>query len=70
MSDKKRRSLEECFDAIDEIINKMEEDDVALDQSFELYKQGIGEIKEANEMLDTIEKAMLVLNESGEMEAF
>ena len=36
----------------------------------ELYKQGIGEIKEANEMLDTIEKAMLVLNESGEMEAF
>lgn len=70
MSDKKRRSLEECFDAIDDIINKMEEDNVALYQSFELYKQGIGEIKEANEMLDTIEKAMLVLNESGEMEAF
>ena len=32
MSDKKRRSLEECFDAIDDIINKMEEDNVALDQ--------------------------------------
>ena len=70
MSDKKRRSLEECFDAIDDIINKMEEDNVALDQSFELYKQGICEVKAAKEMMDTIEKAMLVLNESGETEDF
>lgn len=70
MSDKKQKSLEECFSAIDDIINRMEEPDVALDQSFELYKQGISEVKAANELMDAIEKAMLVLNEEGEMEAF
>ena len=63
-------TLEERFSHISDILEKMETKDVSLDESFELYKQGIGEIKEASEMLDTIEKAMLVLNESGEMEEF
>ncbi len=70
MSKEKTVSLEERFEHIEEIINKMETGDVSLDESFELYKNGLQEIKEANTMLDQMEKAMLVLNEDGSLEDF
>ncbi|OLA78789.1 MAG: exodeoxyribonuclease VII small subunit [Roseburia sp. CAG:197_41_10] len=55
---------------IEDILGKMEDEDVTLDQSFDLYKQGIEQIKAANADLDRIEKAMLVINEDGELEEF
>ncbi|MBE5890513.1 MAG: exodeoxyribonuclease VII small subunit [Lachnospiraceae bacterium] len=72
MSDQtnENRSLEQRMDDLDLLIEKMEADDVSLDESFALYKQGLNEIKEANDMLDAMEKAMLVLTEDGETEEF
>ena len=70
MSSEKTVSLEERFEHIEEIIEKMETGDVTLDKSFELYKNGLEEIKAANAMLDDMEKAMLVLNEDGSLEEF
>ena len=62
--------LEEQFTAIEEILNEMEQPEVTLDRSFELYKKGIARIQAAAKCLDTIEKEMLVLNETGELEEF
>ena len=70
MSDNKTITLEERFEHIEEIIDQMEAGEVSLDQSFELYKNGLEEIKAANAMLDDIEKAMLVMNEDGNLEEF
>ena len=70
MSKEKNVSLEDRFEQIEEIIGQMETGDVSLDQSFELYKNGLEEIKAANAMLDEMEKAMLVLNEDGSLEEF
>ena len=70
MSKERTVSLEERFEHIEEIINKMETGDITLDESFDLYKNGLEEIKAANAMLETIEKAMLVLNEDGNLEEF
>lgn len=70
MSSEKCVSLEERFEHIEEIIEKMETGDITLDKSFELYKNGLEEIKAANAMLDEIEKAMLVMNEDGSLEEF
>ena len=70
MSDNNNISLEERFELIEEIIDKMEAGDVSLDASFELYKNGLEEIKAANAMLDDMEKAMLVMNEDGSLEEF
>ena len=70
MSSEKTVSLEEHFEHIEDIIEKMETGDVTLDKSFELYKKGLEEIKAANAMLETIEKAMLVMNEDGSLEEF
>ena len=63
-----KTGLEERFSMIEDILGKMEDENVTLDQSFDLYKQGIEQIKAANAALDRIEKAMLVINEDGELE--
>ena len=70
MSDTTKVSLEERFEHIEEIIHEMENGDVSLDKSFDLYKNGLEEIKAANAILDDMEKAMLVLNEDGSLEEF
>lgn len=70
MSKEKKVSLEEHFDNIEGIINEMEAGDATLDKTFELYKNGLEAIKEANALLDDMEKAMLVMNEDGSVEEF
>lgn len=70
MNGEKTVSLEERFEHIEEIIEQMETGDITLDKSFELYKNGLEEIKVANAMLDDMEKAMLVMNEDGSLEEF
>ena len=67
MSEERKVSLEERFDRLDEIITQMEDSSIGLDKSFELYKSGLDEVKSADEMLDSMEKAMLVLNEDGNL---
>ena len=67
---KKEMGLEERFAAIELILDQMEDENVTLDESFELYKKGMEQMKAANQALDQIEKAMLVMNESGELEEF
>lgn len=66
----KEPGLEERFAVIENILDQMEDPDVTLDQSFELYKQGIEQIRFASQSLDAIEKAMLVINENQELEEF
>lgn len=63
-------TLEERFEQMEEILEQMESGELSLDQTFALYKKGLGELKAANELLDSVEKEMLVLNEQGELEEF
>ena len=69
-NNKKEMGLEERFAAIELILDQMEDENVTLAESFELYKKGMEQMKAANQALDQIEKAMLVMNESGELEEF
>ena len=71
MAEKKEtKSLEETFQGIEEIIEKMEQPDVSLEDSFALYQQGVQELKSCNETLDQVEKKMQVLNANGTLEDF
>ena len=71
MAEKKgTKSLEETFQGIEEIIEKMEQPDVSLEDSFALYQQGVQELKSCNEILDQVEKKMQVLNANGTLEDF
>ena len=63
-------SLEETFQELDAIIEKMQDREVTLEDSFFLYEQGIRKLKYCNEKIDSVEKRMLLLNVQGELEAF
>lgn len=66
MAEKQQESLEEKLNRIEEIIHKMEEPEVSLEESFQLYQAGIEQLKNCNQMLDMVEKKMQVLNLNGE----
>ena len=58
------------FGHLEQIVARMEDADVSLDEAFELYKKGLDEVKSANDMVQGMEKAMLVLNSDGQLEEF
>ena len=66
----KTLTLEVRFAHLEQIVARMEDADVSLDEAFELYKKGLDEVKSANDMVQGMEKAMLVLNSDGQLEEF
>ena len=63
-------TLEETLGQVEEIIRQMEESEVSLETSFQLYQQGVEKLKTCNMLLDEVEKKMLVLNQNGELSEF
>ncbi|MBR5565962.1 MAG: exodeoxyribonuclease VII small subunit [Roseburia sp.] len=70
MAEKQQESLEEKLSQIEAIIHKMEEPEVSLEESFQLYQAGIEQLKNCNQMLDAVEKKMQILNLNGELSDF
>ncbi len=64
------QSLETVFGQLDEIVEKLEAEDVSLEDSFALYHKGMDLLKVCNEKIDTIEKKMMILDENGEENEF
>ena len=63
-------TLENAFEELEVIIEKMNSKEVSLDDSFALYAEGTKLLKYCNEQLDAVEKKMLVLSEEGELHEF
>lgn len=57
--------LEELFGSLEEVIGKLEGEDVSLEESFQLYKKGMTLLKKCNTTIDTVEKKVLVLDDDG-----
>ncbi len=63
-------SIEETFARIEEIIERMEQPEVTLDESFGLYQKGVEQLGACAKLLDEMEKKMQVLNAEGSLEEF
>lgn len=59
-------TLEENFRELDDILTKMEDREVSLEDAFSLYERGMQKIRECNEKLDLVEKKMLVIAQDGQ----
>lgn len=70
MSEQKEFSIEEAFLKLDESIHKMEGEDVSLEESFRLYKEGMELIEQCEKEIDTVEKKVLKLSKNGETDEF
>ena len=52
-------TLEEVFAQLDDLAEKLEDKETSLEDSFNLYKQGMELLKFCSDKLDTVEKKML-----------
>ena len=70
MAEQKEQTLEEIFGEMEGLLEALESREISLEDSFEKYKEGMALLKAAGEKIDTVEKAMLVLNDQGEADVF
>lgn len=63
-------TLDETFEKLEAAIGKLEQEDISLEESFQLYKEGMKLIQACNDKIDKVEKEVLKLNEDGELEGF
>lgn len=62
---KEKISLEEALEKLDETIAMLQSEDVALEDSFELYKKGMDYVRLCSETIEQVEKKVLVLDQEG-----
>lgn len=67
---REKKNLEEMFQALEAVIRQMEESDVTLEQSFDLYSKGMDLLKQCICTIDEVEKKVLVLDENGDTYEF
>lgn len=64
------KTLEEVFKQLDDVMQEMEKEDISLEESFQLYHEGMKMLKVCNEKIDAVEKKMLILDSEGEIHEF
>ena len=70
MAGKKEKTLEEAFAELDEMLVKLADREVSLEESFEIYAEGTKLLKYCSDKLDRVEKKMFVMNEEGGLDEF
>lgn len=66
----KETTLEQLFGKLEESISQLERDDISLEDSFKIYKEGMKLVQTCNSRIDRVEKEVLKLNENGELDEF
>ena len=64
------KNIEDVFQELDVIAEKLESIDTSLEDSFRLYKKGMELLKYCSGKLDTVEKKMLQMDEDGTLREF
>lgn len=63
LRDAREKPLEQVLSDVEDIIQRMQQKDISLEDSFLLYQQGIEGLKLCNSKIDAVEKKLLLLNE-------
>ncbi len=66
----KEQTLEEAFKRLDEIAGRLEQKDLSLEESFQLYKEGMELLKTCSGRIDQVEKKMMQISSDGTLREF
>ena len=66
--EEKQMSIEESFAKLQEILEKMEAEDVTLEQSFACYEECMKLVRSCNEKIEQVEHKVMLLNEEGSLD--
>ncbi len=59
-------TIEQTFEQLDQIMEKLESSGITLEESFACYEAGMKLVQACSEKIDKVEKQMIVLQEGGE----
>ena len=68
MTNEKEMTLEEMLEALDECVERMEQGNLTLEESFESFKAGMELVKSCNDSIDKVEKEVVKLMDDGTIE--
>ena len=68
--EEKEMTLEKTFEQLEEKLQSLESEDITLEDSFKIYKEGMDLLKQCHEKIDYVEKKVLEINEAGELVEF
>lgn len=57
----KSKSLEEILNELSDIVDKMNNEELTLEESFKMYEQGIKLCKQCNDKIDKVEKQLEIM---------
>lgn len=63
MGKEKEKTIEESFSELEGYISKLQDEETPLEEAFEVYKKGMDVLKDCNQMLNEVEKQILILSE-------
>ena len=63
---KKEKTLEAAMEELNQILAKLETDQISLEDTFFLYQEGMKLLKYCNDSIDKVEKKLIVLEEGSE----
>lgn len=67
---KEELTIEEAFHQLNELITKMQADDIPLEESFACYEKGMKLVKYCSAYIDRVEKQVEKLNADGSLDEF
>ncbi|MDO5409535.1 MAG: exodeoxyribonuclease VII small subunit [Lachnospiraceae bacterium] len=70
MKEQKKVSIESALEQLEELIARLESKDCTLEESFHLYKDGVGLVQYCSQALSEVEQQLVILNEEGETDGF
>lgn len=62
--------LEDDFKKLEDIIERMEHEDLSLEDSFKAYEEGMCIVLSCNEQIDKVEKQLIILNEKNQENSY
>ena len=62
---KEEFNLEKAFEELDVKVKALEDDNISLEDSFKIYKEGMELLKQCHDSIEDIEGKVLVLDKNG-----
>lgn len=64
----KKPTFEESLARLEDIVKKLDNPQTPLDESIELFEEGVGLVKSCNGMLDEVERRIKIISDGKEVE--
>ncbi len=64
------KGIEDAFLKLQEILSRMDDEEVSLEESFQCYEKGMKLIRYCNDTIDAVEKKVKILSAEGRTDEF